>query len=56
MRLRFGLDDGMAKTIKRVTEIMGIKVSKARKLEKSAMGKLRHPDVLERMVDFLASE
>ena len=38
--MRFGLDDGTPKTQKEISYDMGLTVSKVRKLQKAALGKL----------------
>mmetsp|Transcript_15250 Transcript_15250/g.35070 ORF Transcript_15250/g.35070 Transcript_15250/m.35070 type:complete len:411 (-) Transcript_15250:474-1706(-) len=52
MRLRYGLDDGVGKTMSAVGQIAGIKAVKVRSLEASALRKLRRPHFKARLEEF----
>ena len=43
LRLRFGLDDGRARTLEEVGQNFGVSRERIRQIEKKAMRKLRHP-------------
>jgi len=53
LRLRFGLDDGNAKSIAKIGRIVGTKVSGVRVLEQRALRSLRRPAFLQRLEQFL---
>lgn len=56
LRLRYGLDDGNAKSIAKIGKIVGIKVSAVRGVESRALRSLRKPAFLERLEQFLYVE
>jgi DNA-directed RNA polymerase sigma subunit (sigma70/sigma32) len=53
LRLRYGLDDGNAKSIAAIGRLIGIKVTAVRRLEAGALRSLRKPNFLERLESFL---
>lgn len=55
LRLRFGLDRGEPRTLREVGEIMGLTSVRVRQLQCRALGKLRHPSVVNAAHDLLAS-
>ena len=53
IRLRFGLDDGQAKTLEEVGKEYGVTRERIRQIESKALRKLRHPSRAKRLKDFL---
>jgi RNA polymerase primary sigma factor len=53
LRLRYGLDDGNAKTFTAVAGIMGLGVAQVRSLDNKALEALRRPHFLTRLEEFL---
>ena len=53
LRLRYGLDDGNAKTAGAVGRIIGIKLTQVRGLEARALKALRRPTFLQRLETYL---
>ncbi len=53
LRLRFGLDDDNAETLKNVGEKMQVTRERIRQIEKKALGKLRHPVRSTRLKEFV---
>jgi RNA polymerase primary sigma factor len=51
IRLRFGLQDGRARTLDQVGAELGLTRERIRQLEKEALGKLRAPDNREQLFD-----
>ncbi len=49
---RFGLVDGVPKTLHRVGEIVGVTRERIRQIEKEVLSKLRHPSRAEELHDF----
>ena len=43
MRLRFGLDDGQARTLEEVGKEFGVTRERIRQIESKTLAKLRHP-------------
>lgn len=56
MRLRYGLDDGVGKTLSAVGQIAGMKAVKVRSLEASALRKLRRPHFKARLEEFVSMD
>ena len=53
LRLRFGLDDGRARTLEEVGKEFNVTRERIRQIEAKALRKLRHPSRSKRLKDFL---
>lgn len=52
INLRFGLDDGVVRTLEEVGEIYGVTRERIRQIEVKALRKLRHPSRLKKIQDY----
>jgi RNA polymerase primary sigma factor len=55
LRLRYGLDRGEPRTLEEVGDVMHLTRERIRQIERSALGKLRHPSKAQGTRDLLAS-
>ena len=53
LRLRFGLEDGVSKTLEEVGKMFGVTRERIRQIEAKALRKLRHPSRSQKLVDFM---
>ena len=53
LRLRFGLDDGRARTLEEVGKKFNVTRERIRQIEAKALRKLRHPSRAKKLKDFL---
>jgi RNA polymerase primary sigma factor len=53
LRLRFGLDDGRAKTLEEIGETLGVSRERVRQIEGEALTKLRTPELREKLKEYL---
>jgi RNA polymerase primary sigma factor len=53
LRLRFGLDDGRARTLEEVGQQFKVTRERIRQIEAKALRKLRHPNRSKRLRDYL---
>jgi RNA polymerase primary sigma factor len=56
VRMRFGLDDGQAKTLEDVGKEFGVTRERIRQIEAKTLAKLRHPMRSQRLKEFLEEE
>jgi RNA polymerase primary sigma factor len=54
LRLRFGLDDGHARTLEEVGKEFGLTRERIRQIEVQALRKLRHPSRSRKLREFAA--
>ena len=53
IRLRFGLDDGHARTLEEVGREFGVTRERIRQIESKTLSKLRHPSRSQKLRDYL---
>jgi RNA polymerase primary sigma factor len=56
VRLRFGLDDGQARTLEEVGKEFGVTRERIRQIESKTLAKLRHPHRSKKLRDYLDGE
>jgi RNA polymerase primary sigma factor len=56
VRLRFGLDDGQARTLEEVGKEFGVTRERIRQIEAKTLAKLRHPHRSQKLRDYLDGE
>jgi RNA polymerase primary sigma factor len=56
VRLRFGLDDGQARTLEEVGREFGVTRERIRQIESKTLAKLRHPQRSQKLRDYLDGE
>ncbi len=56
VRLRFGLDDGQARTLEEVGREFGVTRERIRQIESKTLAKLRHPQRSQKLRDYLDAE
>ena len=56
VRMRFGLDDGQARTLEDVGREFGVTRERIRQIEAKTLAKLRHPMRSQRLKEFLEEE
>jgi RNA polymerase primary sigma factor len=56
VRLRFGLEDGQARTLEEVGKEFGVTRERIRQIESKTLAKLRHPHRSQKLRDYLDSE
>jgi RNA polymerase primary sigma factor len=56
VRLRFGLEDGQAKTLEEVGREFGVTRERIRQIESKTLAKLRHPHRSQKLRDYLDAE
>ena len=56
VRMRFGLDDGQAKTLEDVGREFGVTRERIRQIEAKTLAKLRHPLRSQKLKEFLEAE
>ena len=52
MRLRYGLDDGISKSLEAVGSLVGLRTQRVRTIEQSCFRRLRKPSILSRLEHF----
>ena len=55
VRLRYGLDDGQARTLEEVGRKFGVTRERVRQIEAKTLAKLRHPQRSQKLKEFLES-
>ena len=56
VRLRFGLEDGQARTLEEVGREFGVTRERIRQIESKTLAKLRHPQRSQKLRDYLDGE
>ncbi len=53
VKLRFGLTDGMPRTLDEIGQVYGVTRERIRQIESNTMSKLRHPSRSQLLRDYL---
>ncbi len=53
LRMRFGLEDGRPHTLEEIGDRIGVSRERVRQIEKEALGKLRRPELREKLAEYL---
>ena len=53
LKLRFGIDDGRARTLEEVGEVYGLTRERIRQIEKKAIKKMRHPSRSKKLREYI---
>jgi RNA polymerase primary sigma factor len=56
VRMRFGLEDGQARTLEEVGKYFGVTRERVRQIEAKTLAKLRHPQRSQKLRDYLDGE
>ena len=56
VRMRFGLDDGQARTLEEVGKQFGVTRERIRQIESKTLAKLRHPQKAKRLRDYMDND
>ena len=56
LRLRFGMDDGRMRTLEEVAQLFGVTKKEVRATEAKALRKLRHPNMVNPLRQFLGMQ
>ncbi|MCB1031029.1 MAG: sigma-70 family RNA polymerase sigma factor, partial [Acidimicrobiales bacterium] len=56
VRMRFGLDDGQARTLEEVGKAFGVTRERIRQIEAKTLAKLRNPNRSQKLRDYLEND